>query len=211
MKIVLYCITGIHLLFLLPSCKTNHHENPRSYKFSERPKVEWNDFKGYPGLSDKFDAAISSGVGYQYTERIENGKLVLDFNVYAFFDQASSWSNYKEGVPSLLKHEQYHFHISEVWARMLRKTLMGCYLTKNYEHEIWQHYCVNHAYRTVMQDTYDEETNHSLVVEEQQKWEDKVIQLMRELQGYANETFTVKTNIPMTQRELDLKNAGIIQ
>jgi hypothetical protein len=203
MKIVFYSVTGINLLLLLISCKANHHENPKSYKFSERSKVEWSDFKGYRGwTTDKFDAAISSGVGYNYTERIENGNLVLDFNVYAFFDQGNSWSNYKEGVPSLLKHEQYHLHISEIWARMLRKTLMGCLLTKNYEHEIWQHYCVNQAYRTVMQNTYDEETKHSTIVEEQKKWEEKVVQLMWETQGYANETFTVKTNLPITDAQL---------
>lgn len=196
MKKTTYLLTVIGLSLFILSCKKENKEQPRLYKFSEKSKLDWNDFKGHYSYIDQYDAALSSGVHYEYKTKNENGFLSIDFDVYAFFSQENSWTRYKEDVPDLLEHEQFHFYISELHARKLRKLLQESAYTKDYEHEIFSHYCFNDAFLTVMQHSYDDESNHSLVHEEQEKWEKIVLSQMKELEKYNNEKFTVKTNVP---------------
>ena len=78
----------------------------------EHPLV-WSDFNGEIPWGTAFDAAISSKV---YTIPDSSG----GYNIYAGQNNLKSWTKHNRGKEELLRHEQYHFNITELHARMLR-------------------------------------------------------------------------------------------
>ncbi len=77
----------------------------------------------------------------------------------------------------LLRHEQYHFNITEYHSRLMSKYLnkKKAHSAEDYELELknirermWK-----------MQEKYDKETNHSLNTEQQSFWENKIKELLK--------------------------------
>lgn len=54
------------------------------------------------------------------------------------------------------------------------------------------------------QHDYDEESEHSINRKGQKHWEEYIAKTLKELEAFAPETLTVKTNVPMTQAELSV-------
>lgn len=190
------------VIIFLSSCEK---EVPfqHQYKFSEKNTIGWEDFKGYPPMFNDYDAQISSGFGYQYESRIENGMLVLDMNVYSFFSPLDTWVRKDSHTDAILAHEQLHYYVSETHARLFRKKLMQFAFTKNYEEEIYELYQTEHIDLNMSQYLYDTESEHSLNKANQKKWMLNIQQQMKGLEPYANESFTIHTKVPMTQQELE--------
>lgn len=200
----LFCLTIIGITALsLQSCK-KEQEIPNSYKFSEKSKLEIADFRGYPDIWGDYDAETHSGFWLDYEEKIENGKLVLVFTSYSFFSSNDSWFREDSKVESLLKHEQLHFDISEVCCRLMKQKLSTYHFTKKYLSEIEDIYLMGYSDLFGWQHDYDEESEHSINKKGQKHWEEYVAKTLLELSAFAPETLTVKTNVPMTQEELNL-------
>ncbi len=100
-------------------------------------------------------------------------KLELNYTVETFFYTDKSWVRPDSKSDYLLKHEQLHFDISELYARKLREKLAKVdssklnkdsskYLNKLYEEVA--------AERVEMQDQFDKETDHSKNKETELKW-----------------------------------------
>ncbi len=207
-KNTLFTFIGITVIAFYSCKKEPTYEKPITFKFSEQSTLTWKDFRGYYSYTETYAAATVSGIGYKYKERIENGKLILDMDVYSYFDQAESWTKYKEGEPDMLQHEQFHYYVSELQARKLRKHLKEFTFTKEYKDELNSEFCFWIAHLYVMQDQYDEESEHHLNTENQKKWEAKIYKEMEEFSAYSTEKFTIYTNVTMTQSELQFNNSA---
>src|SRR5690606_18966992 len=97
--------------------------NPEKIIWTENHQLTWEDFKGKPIPSAGFVASSHTGIGFQYSYAISNGEIELDYSVESFFKPNSSWYFPKKVNTHILKHEQGHFDISELHARMLKKAI----------------------------------------------------------------------------------------
>lgn len=185
------------------SCK-KEQEAPSRYKFSEKSKLDLGDFRGYPNIWSEYDAATNSGFTLDYDEKVENGKLVLIFESYAFFDALDSWFREESKTESLLQHEQLHFYVSEICCRRLKQKLSSFPFTKNYTKEINHIYLMAYSDLFGWQRDYDKESEHSINQKGQKHWEEYVAKTMQELAAFAPEQLTVSTNVPITQAELNV-------
>ncbi len=131
--------------------------------------LQWADFEGEVKDTSSFDAECFANVSYEYVFYSPND---FRFDVYANFDRNNSWRRKEMQSDELLRHEQLHFNIAELFADRLKFEFENYIYSEDYETEIVGIFNrVKVAYHQ-MQDEYDEETNHSLNKEEQKKWED---------------------------------------
>ncbi|MEE3224931.1 MAG: DUF922 domain-containing protein, partial [Bacteroidota bacterium] len=85
-----------------------------------------------------------------------------------------------------LKHEQTHFDISEVHARMFRKAVAEFRFTRNSKVEIQKIYKKIESSRRNMQQQFDAETEHSVNREAERRWESNVEALLRKYRHWAD-------------------------
>lgn len=143
------------------------------------------DFKARPGGYAQLAALTSSD--------IKAGAACRDFvftgTVQATFDPNNSWfRSPKTATPELLRHEQIHFDITEVYARIMRQKLLifqaraDCNklqpafsnLTKGVYAD-WER----------EQNRYDAETNHGLNAARQAYWDKQTQLKLTQLQTFA--------------------------
>jgi antitoxin component YwqK of YwqJK toxin-antitoxin module len=136
-------------------------------KWDSNSQIEWQDFRGNPNYLSEAHAAISSYFKYRFPE--ENAdSLRVETIMLTHRSWTKASNNESERV---LRHEQYHFHISEVYARIFRKELASIpkeKLTREKIEELYRQYL---AKLNAKQNLYDRETNHSLNIENQKDWE----------------------------------------
>jgi len=144
-------------------------------------KLTWDDFKG-PIPPDATSAATTaSGIAYQYSANHMHHEIKLDFEVTAFFYPNESW--YKPDVcdARILQHEQLHFDISEVFARRMRMKLRNTSFTENVKSEIREIYKETLKELEELQDQYDWETNFSINIEAQERWNNQIREALERL------------------------------
>jgi hypothetical protein len=201
-----WCVFIIFLTAI--SCgskKTSNPAIPTVFKYSEKYLLEWSDFKGTPKKTIDIIALTNSGIKYYFEDKSINNKLVINFNVYSFFDGNKSWKLDGKVDQRVLQHEQFHFLISEVNARLLREKLKKFIFTDNYEEEIKEIFNESMAVHDVMQHFYDGETKHSNDTTNQKLWEKGIIIKLYDLYDYTDETFVIKTDVPISYSEVMAK------
>lgn len=168
----------ISLLFIF----LNFIESENSIvKWQERPQVVWSDFQGKPDLNSPFDAQVYSGMQYAMSYHEHDGIMKLDIDVHAFFNPTMSWSKKEKRSDYLLRHEQLHFDISELYARKLKKELEQFEFesSKNPSKEIEHIFERLNKERKEMQKKYDQETDHSKNSASQLKWDKKISEALK--------------------------------
>lgn len=145
-------------------------------RWSSRP-LSWSDFTQVTQSRGSFKAQTYSGIRYSLGER--DGKVHVD--IEAYFDPKESWVVKGSNSSYLLNHEQLHFDITELHARMLRKEIFDLQGMNRSDFKAGRHWhTINEAHDRIyndmvtMQNAYDRETDHSLIRSEQKRWEEKV-------------------------------------
>lgn len=150
---------------------------------ASRP-LTWADFKARPMGTDRLKAMTSANIDVQVACK----DFVFSSTVTAVFLPQESWvQDAGKASANLLRHEQLHFDITELHARLLRQKLstvkLDCMhlnpafstLTKNY-FTAWQR----------EETRYDVESNHGLNQEKQLFWETQVKQRLALLESFAS-------------------------
>lgn len=157
--------------------------------WEENRKLVWEDFQGEPSKVIPYHANTSSGMTYSWGLKGAYKKFELTYNVQSFFITDQSWVKPSYENDHLLKHEQLHFDISELFARKLREKLSkvdNSKLSKNSGLELNKLYENLSAERSLMQDQYDKETNHSENKEAELKWQAKIVEELNKLAAFSN-------------------------
>ncbi|QMU28499.1 DUF922 domain-containing protein [Adhaeribacter radiodurans] len=89
-----------------------------SIDWSSNRRLTWDDFQKEVDVNDPLHALASTNIGVQAT--CKNNQMVFD--VKCQFAINESWSKNKNSE-ELLQHEQLHFDLTEVYARLLRQKL----------------------------------------------------------------------------------------
>lgn len=151
-------------------------------------ELSWNDFGGEPEEQGTVVAMSYIAMGYRTIE-INADSISLD--VYCFFDNNHSWVKLK--TPELLKHEQKHFDIGEIYMRILRYRILNekfTYQNVNIKLKLLRDEAQMGF--NVYSDQYDKETNRSENIVKQKEWEAKIDKELADLAAYSNRVVKIK-------------------
>jgi uncharacterized protein DUF922 len=154
---------------------TDGSHNPSRIFYDGKRNLNWDDFKATP-CSDCIEAALTnSGMGFNFTFNSNGVKTTLVVNVYCDFDKSQSWVKPEGRNDYILKHEQEHYNISYICTMHFIDKLKNADITaSNYNNVINKLYQESVQETKNMQDQYDTETNHSIIKDKQQEWNDKI-------------------------------------
>ncbi len=158
-------------------------------KISWKPEpLVWDNFKGQPDATSPFKANTNTGISYGWGLKNTNGVIEITYEISSNFYPDLSWVAAGSKNERLLKHEQLHFDISELHARKLRKKLSEldvAQLGKNPKEKLNAIYEVIDRERNVMQLRFDKESNHSINIEGEERWQKFVKQELEKLQNFS--------------------------
>jgi hypothetical protein len=137
-------------------------------RWHENERLRWVDFDGEVNDTSVFDAECFAEIRYHYKF---NDLKNFQFNVFSNFIKKASWSRKEYQTEDLLKHEQMHFDIAELFSRRMKEMFQNYNYTENYQAEIHQLFDRSKQEYHLMQQQYDEETEHSLNKIKQNEWE----------------------------------------
>ncbi len=146
--------------------------------------LKWEDFKAKKKPGGGFAVATST-CGFGYDGIIKGDEISV--NVYVRFYCNESWHHKNYKLSDVLKHEQLHFDICELYGRILYKNILlmrkkGQLNERNLK-KVLNELMVEYD---ETQDRYDDETNHSTDGLKQQKWNKKIANALHEFAKYAN-------------------------
>jgi hypothetical protein len=159
---------SVAILILFPLLETNFYSTATIKRWGQ---LSWDDFQGIARPFSKYGAGISSAIYLEYDSSASR------YRAYAGQNNMYSWANQRVRSSEYgLNHEQYHFNITEFYARLLNE-----YIEAN-PGENESTYLLRLASLDVdlqkMQNEYDLETDHSLNRDKQRRWEYKIDSLL---------------------------------
>jgi len=169
---------GIAVILLFLSVLTYGQEN--LLVWNESKPLQWDDFSGKANDTSHFDAESFAEVLYKYTF---NSPKNVHFEVKATFNRNISWIKQGYKSAALLKHEQAHFDIAELYSRKLKMNFDNFNYSSDFEQEVQQIFNKVKAEYHQMQRLYDEQTNHSTIVSKQNEWETLINEELAKLPG----------------------------
>ncbi len=148
-------------------------------------RLSWSDFVGEPQEDSDAVAITASGLSSSFSARTSSTNL-LDYSVsvIAHFYPDRSWYKPEKVNEIVLAHEQLHFDITELNARKLRKSITDSNFTLNIKSQMNQLVDKTNKDLEIMQELYDSESNFSMDVESQKKWQLYVKDELERLSNY---------------------------
>ena len=151
------------------------HKDVVTIPWSDSYKLTWSDFQALPKQDSDAVATTTSGITFNYSIK-KTSKHIASFKtqVYAHFYPEKSWFKPSLADNHILSHEQYHFNITELFARKFRQRVAQVEVSQSLEKELDQiHYDVN-AELSIFQEQYDTETDFSRDFEQQALWQKRI-------------------------------------
>ncbi|MDZ4793448.1 MAG: DUF922 domain-containing protein [Bacteroidota bacterium] len=169
------------LFLLLPTALFAQNKGEELLDWSASRKLSWSDYKSKPNAES--DAAASTttylGINYNISSRS------FSYQIESRFSKTRSWGLHKTDY--ILSHEQGHFDIAEVYARMLHQKMSAYKFNhKTYQKDLKKIYEEVTNGKDEMQNKYDRETNHSIKKEEQASWLKKIAEMLEDYADWAD-------------------------
>jgi hypothetical protein len=151
---------------------------PNLIRWNDKEPLRWEDFSGKINDTSWFDAECFAEIRYNY--KFNNLKN-FQFDVFANFDKNTSWIKKEYKSEALLKHEQLHFDIAQLFSLRIKEMFENYKFTQNYLAEIRLLFNKRKLEYLSIQHQYDEETGHSLDKKKQSEWENFVTTELRKM------------------------------
>ena len=157
--------------------------------WSADTKLTWKDFRDTVFSHSHRAAWTFSGFKLVTTSSTANA---ITLNVYSQMNCDKSWVDTTKKSDRLLSHEQYHFNVTEYWCRKLKKDLSSAkFTTKNFNEKLQSISKEDNSKLHDMQEEYDKDTNHSMIADQQTKWEKRIDELLKSTEKYADANLTL--------------------
>lgn len=153
-------------------------------EWSKDKKLTWEDFQGkIPNNGSHNFLAMNFGK-LEFDMKYMSSNLIK-VSIRNIFDKTLSWS--KSENHYLLKHEQLHSDIREVYARKIRKDVSNYSYNSVRELNLYieEVFLKWDSISNKTEGLYDEETEHSENEKKQEEWNIKIAQQLEELKEYS--------------------------
>ncbi len=178
----------IVFLFLICGSLLSAQEKDGKIAWDRDSPLSWSDFKARPDPFSNYTANTNSGIGYIWNYSTSSGKPEFDYEVSCSFYPGHSWVKKSVADPDyLLAHEQLHFDISELHARILSKTLSEYKPGKNIRQDLRRIYNQIESERVAIQKQFDRETHHSENRKAEMAWRKKIARQLENLEAYSTD------------------------
>ena len=175
----------ISFLILLLSAADGRH----TIQWDENTKLTWANFKDTLITGSNRAAETYSGFKMDFAQSSQNSATIT---IYSEMDPARSWVDSTKKNDYLLSHEQYHFNITEYWTRKLRQDILATrFTTKNLKETLTELRKETLRQSREMQKEYDADTKHSLLKDQQKKWEKRIDELLKETEKYTDVSINI--------------------
>ena len=148
----------------------NNTEYETKIEWSADRKLTWDDFKGEPDTANFPNTLALTNSGFGYESGINMFKDGQVF-VQSVFNTNLSWVVPEGRNDYVLRHEQIHFDITEIYSRKLRKELADAKITSNDFVRAKSIFDRTFNELQKRQNTYDNETKYGDKKETQENWE----------------------------------------
>ena len=168
------------------------HDRQKGIRHDVNDGLTWSDFKARADRGSKFAANTSSGFNYNASMVGDSMRIMLP----TIFNPRESWVKKKQKSAYLLKHEQVHFDITELFVRKMRKEILSQkYTLKKFNKSVAKTLKKYSKETNAFQNRYDKETKHSIDKEQQKKWNELVQKSLKELEDYKNPILMVGVKV----------------
>lgn len=180
-------IIFIVLLNLTTFCQDSNY-----LYWSDGRRLCWSDFQGTPTDSVKTDAGITADavihpefdIIFDYT----NDTSAMYAVVLVRLNRSNSFVNRKSEI--ILKHEQGHFDIAEIFARKLRKDYQTLNISdKEFNIKIDSMSKSNYNEYREYDCNYDNDTFFGAIKKSQDEWSEKIFKELKSLKEYTDTVF----------------------
>ena len=138
-------------------------------KWDETRKLTWDDFKAPPQKIGNTAAMTTTHLGFAYNVKNGNVTYVIDCR----FEKNRSWGLVKNDW--ILKHEQGHFDIAEIYARRLNEKVNAYEFNRtSFQKDLDNIYKGVVSEKEQFQQQYDDETDYSRNKSKQEEWLKKI-------------------------------------
>jgi len=170
----------LFLLLLIPFWSFAQDKDEELIAWKVTRQLTWNDYKGTPDPNSDAAASTTTYLGIEY--KLDNNGF--GWKIQCSFSITRSWGRSK--TDPVLKHEQGHFDIAEIFARKLNKKMKEYQFNQSsYKSDLPTIYKSITKEKEAFQELYDQETDHSRKKDQQAEWEKKIEKMLNELKDYA--------------------------
>lgn len=175
----IFLITCLAFCFYSFMCQTE----PEIIFWSKDNSLKWINFKGLPDANNKHAAITDCNIKMDFKTK----KDTLFVSIIPYMSPNKSWVKTNEQNVILLKHEQIHFDITELFARKFRQVILNKkFLKAKLSDELKSISTTNNLMFKSYQSLYDTETDHSRIKSKQLEWEKKIAKELKDLEAYSN-------------------------
>lgn len=152
-------------------------------EWNSSQRLSWTDFKGKVPVNAANAALTNTAINVEFGF----SKKGMTYSIKCRFDKTKSWVRVKNDL--VLGHEQGHFDIAEIHARILNKALKDYKFNSRTVSDD-----VNSIYENVMkqhhqfQSEYDQSTDFSRKVDKQVEWLARIEKKLKQLEPYKDYT-----------------------
>ena len=137
--------------------------------------LKWDDFRAAPVATSPYAAITTAGIFYT----LSYSKSSFRTKVYCYFLKSKSWCKTKDRI-GLLKHEQGHFDITELFARKLRDALSAYrYNYATVSGDLKAIFARINREKAAINEQYDRETDLSANPTQQARWNKKIAMALK--------------------------------
>lgn len=170
----------MNYLFLLLMFFKSETKNTDTLIFWQHT-LTYSDFLKNPDFS-KDTITAESFVGFKCDYNYDTETNKFEYSVKAFFDPNKSWIKIND--TAVLKHEQLHFDIAELFARKLRNLLSYLKVDFTIDEKVEGYIKKTEEEMKQYQNLFDKETFYSRNKLQEEKWRNKIQDQLKEYERF---------------------------
>ena len=149
-------------------------ENPEkgdTIFWSPTRKMTWADFTGTMPKTTRYSAQIFNNFEYIAPLKLEDGVLIINLQMKVYMLKSGSWTSSTSLSDYSIAHEQVHFDLTKIVVERFKQKANQILTIDNYDSELQLLFIDMYREMNRLQKEYDDESNHSVNVLGQQKWQ----------------------------------------
>lgn len=154
-----------------PDYQMENPEKGDTIFWSPTRKMTWSDFTGTMPKTTKYSAQIFNNFEYIAPLHLENGILTINLQMKVYMLKSGSWTSSTNLSEYSIAHEQVHFDLTKIVAERFKQKAKTILTVDNYDSELQLLFIDMYREMNRLQKEYDDESNHSINILGQQKWQ----------------------------------------